>query len=378
MQTVGLPVLRSIAGYERSATASHCACRSPPVTLIPSFFVRLTLIPAGAPTTQEAENQMIKHRLCLPLLVMVLLLLPCVASSETKFCTYQGTNSNNNQVTTICVQCADKMDACPLVATFKVQDTPKMYTGCLRTSNPCTDCPARAPKYKKSPNKHPACAAILDDLIDNDGDGRVDEEQCDGVDNDQDTRVDEDTYEDELEPVTGTYSDLHFVVNSTQECPPPTGAPTAVGRGFITYKTLDNPGTGAGTGQYRITLTGALTSSQTAQHIHAGTASACATDPSVRNRPVLITLNAPVGGTMSGTFGPLTAAQELSLLAPEGAYINIHTSNNPGGEIRGNLQFTADTPGGVPTLTEWGMIVLATLLVVTGTMFVLRGRRVRA
>jgi CHRD domain/IPTL-CTERM motif len=179
------------------------------------------------------------------------------------------------------------------------------------------------------------------------------------------------------------YSDLHFVVSSSQECPAPTGAPTAVGRGFVTYKSLDDPTTGAGTGSYRITLTGALTSAQTAQHIHAGTATVCPSDPNVNNRPVLFALAAPVSGTMSGTFGPLTAAQEAALLQTSAVpgqrpYINVHTSNNPGGEIRGNLNLSADAPGGVPSLSEWGMIILAALLVVTGTVFVLRRRRALA
>jgi len=115
---------------------------------------------------------------------------------------------------------------------------------------------------------------------------------------------------------------------------------------------------------WTVVFTG-LSSNQTASHIH-GPAAVGA------NAGVLINFP-PVGGT-SGTLtgtAAITAGQIANLRAGNG-YVNIHTTNFPGGEIRGQLgkrrpvdndgdgrtdlsvlQFPSVTPPGVAQITYW-------------------------
>jgi Cu/Zn superoxide dismutase len=93
---------------------------------------------------------------------------------------------------------------------------------------------------------------------------------------------------------------------------------------------------------YTVTFTG-LTSGLTASHIHA---------PGVAgtNAGVVLGLTTTaVAGTTSGTFGPTTvnlttaltgtigADSLIKLMTNGNAYVNVHTTNNAGGEIRGWL-----------------------------------------
>ena len=73
-----------------------------------------------------------------------------------------------------------------------------------------------------------------------------------------------------------------------------------------------------------------LTSAAGASHIHGPADTTHAAG-------VLVPLNTPTGtsGTISGT-ATLTADQLADLLTGQ-TYINIHTANNPGGEIRGQI-----------------------------------------
>lgn len=83
--------------------------------------------------------------------------------------------------------------------------------------------------------------------------------------------------------------------------------------------------------------------------------------------PAYVTAN---GGTTAGAEAALTAG-----LAAGQAYLNIHTSTYPGGEIRGFLQPQAQPVQGViPTLSQWALIGLAILLA-AGSFMVLRRRR---
>ncbi|MBL9149015.1 MAG: CHRD domain-containing protein [Phycisphaerae bacterium] len=87
---------------------------------------------------------------------------------------------------------------------------------------------------------------------------------------------------------------------------------------------------GAKTIGWNVTYTG-LSATVTASHIHTGVAG--------QNGGVLINIGtAPGAGTIAGsapTTGPNIAR---ILLNPSGFYYNIHTSNFPGGEIRGQLE----------------------------------------
>ena len=107
-------------------------------------------------------------------------------------------------------------------------------------------------------------------------------------------------------------------------------------------------GTGSGTAQISyspvtkiITYTlvwqlGSATASTTNMHFHG------AEDGSdIKSSPPVIGITGfptSSSGTLSGTTRVLTATEEAQLLAGKW-YVNIHSSTNTGGEIRGNIKF---------------------------------------
>src|SRR5262249_43264304 len=87
------------------------------------------------------------------------------------------------------------------------------------------------------------------------------------------------------------------------------------------------------------------------------------------------------GGGASFTRGGLVVSPTLmgNILAnPGGFYFNVHSVLSPAGVMRGQLTpQQAPTPPGstVPTLSEWGGIIMGLLIVATGVFFLLgRGR----
>jgi len=51
--------------------------------------------------------------------------------------------------------------------------------------------------------------------------------------------------------------------------------------------------------------------------------------------------------------------------------VNVHTAESPGGEIRGQMFGNAAAPAaaeGIPTLNEWMLVMLATLLIGMGCL----------
>jgi hypothetical protein len=110
-------------------------------------------------------------------------------------------------------------------------------------------------------------------------------------------------------------------------------------------------------------------------HIHSGVAGV--------NGPVVIdsglTPATPIslasGGasvTRSGLLVSPTLMGQI-LANPAAFYFNSHTVANPGGAARGQLapQQAATPPGStVPTLSEWGAIIMGLLIVATGLFFV--------
>lgn len=145
-------------------------------------------------------------------------------------------------------------------------------------------------------------------------------------------------------------------ITSAQEVPSNGSTATAYGRVFVNES--------AGTLTYTVVFSG-LTSNQVASHIHA---------PGVVgvNGPVIINLGAVGGtsGTITGTAN-ITPAQ-INLMRSHQTYINIHTTNFPGGEIRGQLatkrvldydadgrtdysilRFPTVAPPGVAQITYW-------------------------
>lgn len=168
----------------------------------------------------------------------------------------------------------------------------------------------------------------------------------------------------------------------------PSNAAPGTGGAFVTLDTT--------THQLRVSVTfSGLSANSSAAHIHCCTtapnnAGVATTAPAFPGFPLGAT-----GGSYDQTFdttqttiwnsafisanGGTPAGAEAALasgLAAGKAYLNVHTSAYPGGEIRGFLApQAASSPGSsIPTLSQWGLIGLV-LLLAGATMVMLRRRR---
>ena len=119
---------------------------------------------------------------------------------------------------------------------------------------------------------------------------------------------------------TANAENFFAYLEGRQENPAVTTAATGYARVFLNET--------AGTITYQVVYNN-LGSTQTAGHIHTGARGA--------NGPVTIGF-AVVGGT-SGVINGTSAitAPQIATLRSQGMYVNVHTTNNPGGEIRGQL-----------------------------------------
>lgn len=147
-------------------------------------------------------------------------------------------------------------------------------------------------------------------------------------------------------------------LTSAQEVP--TNASTA--RGFARIFLNES----AGTITYTITFSG-LSSNQAASHVHASAGGTIGA-----NSPVIINTGntGATSGTLTGS-SPITATQ-IAQLRAHSAYINVHSANFSGGEIRGQLgilrpvdndgdgrtdlsvlRFPTVAPPGVAQITYW-------------------------
>lgn len=128
-----------------------------------------------------------------------------------------------------------------------------------------------------------------------------------------------------------------------------------------------------GTGSAIITFVGGTTVNYTivvnniilppiAQHIHIG--------PAGVNGPVVIGLPGVwVGNTLVGST-PAAPATIAAIIADPGAYyVNVHTTDCPGGAVRGQLAAVVEPA--VPTVSTWGLIAIALVLAIAG-MFVVK------
>ncbi len=129
----------------------------------------------------------------------------------------------------------------------------------------------------------------------------------------------------------------------------------------------DGTGSGAlaldtetGVVSYEITFTG-LGSPENAAHVH-GPAEACA------GAGILYGL--PPGSPKVGISPALTAEEQADMRAGR-HYVNIHSDNFSGGEIRGQI-FEADP---IPTISEWGLAAMTLLVLGAGTIVLKRGAR---
>lgn len=160
--------------------------------------------------------------------------------------------------------------------------------------------------------------------------------------------------------------------------------PTELGGSGIGTFTLDVTRSGstitAATARFDASLSGFASNSVVIlTHIHQAAAGA--------NGPVVvdtgITPAAPIpmsSGAVSYTRGvsPIinvnaTLAQSI-VSNPAGFYFNVHTALSPGGVARGQLVLQQTTGLTVPTLSEWGAILMFLLLAAAATFFLV-GRR---
>lgn len=168
---------------------------------------------------------------------------------------------------------------------------------------------------------------------------------------------------------------------------PPNASP-GTGTAFVVLDTT------AHTLRVNVTFSG-LTANTSAAHIHCCTtapnnASVATVVPAFPGFPLGVTsgsynqvLDTTQASTWNATFitnnGGTPAGAEAALangLATGQAYLNIHTTAIPSGEIRGFLLATAPAPvnSAIPTLSEWSLAALA-LLIAGVTYWSVRRRR---
>lgn len=140
-----------------------------------------------------------------------------------------------------------------------------------------------------------------------------------------------------------------------------TAQPGASGSGIHAF-VLD---TTARTLKYDIGYSG-LAGTETAAHIHG---------PALPGATAGVVYALPAGSPKNGVInlvqvGAYTVAQQIADVKAGRWYVNVHSTNSPGGEIRGQI-----TPAPIPTVSEWGMIIMTLLFLTVGTIVV--GRRVR-
>ena len=142
----------------------------------------------------------------------------------------------------------------------------------------------------------------------------------------------------------GAYADTGFVATLSGVCENPANASPATGTAFFV---LNTAGT---TISYNVTYSG-LTTPRTASHIHA--ASCCGVNSGIQ---LPIAAAGPTADNIVGS-GPVNATLLAALTSScvggtTQAYVNVHSTQFPGGEIRGQL-----VPDATPsTRHTWGRI----------------------
>ena len=113
-------------------------------------------------------------------------------------------------------------------------------------------------------------------------------------------------------------------------------------------------------------------------HIHEGAAGVngpVRVDSGISPASSIAVVNGSASFSKSGISGPADVVSRL-LANPAGFYFNIHSTLNPGGVVRGQLVRQQTVAGAtVPTLSEWGAILMGLLIVAVSVFFLVgRGR----
>ncbi len=97
------------------------------------------------------------------------------------------------------------------------------------------------------------------------------------------------------------------------------------------------------------------------QHIHVGGSGV--------NGPVVINLPGPwVGNTLFGTTTTTDVQASAIAANPNGFYVNVHTTDFPGGAVRGQMFLGVDSTLSVPSTSTLGMLALAVVLMLAGVL----------
>jgi len=121
-----------------------------------------------------------------------------------------------------------------------------------------------------------------------------------------------------------------FTLSGDEETPPV--ITTATGTGNLNFDTTTNVLSGT------VTFSG-LTGPATSAHIHQGAAGVAG--------GIVIFLTGDLGamaGTFTVPFGTVLSPALVTALQADQLYVNIHTPSNPGGEIRGQIDFPGEPP----------------------------------
>lgn len=161
-------------------------------------------------------------------------------------------------------------------------------------------------------------------------------------------------------PNTGSV--LSFSVPLTGQKENPGNASNAVGTLIGTFNNTTN------VLAFTLRFNG-LSANATAAHLHAPAGPGA-------NGPVTIGFSGFPTGVTSGFYSntyTLTPAQKTNLLAGL-MYVNIHNSTFPGGEIRSQLTegSLVGNCAGVPTMSEWSLIILSLISLAIGIVFLYR------
>ena len=166
-------------------------------------------------------------------------------------------------------------------------------------------------------------------------------------------------------PAAVAAADERFGAELTTEAEePPNAVPSdGSGRAWVTIKDDDSI-------DYEVRYSD-LTGPPVAAHIHYG-------EPGVAG-PVVLPLAtgaSPFSGTLTEADldpdSPITYQEVLDAIRDGGAYVNVHTADNPSGEIRGQL---ASLPPSSTAGETGGSVPLTGLLLVVGAVALLVGMR---
>ena len=118
----------------------------------------------------------------------------------------------------------------------------------------------------------------------------------------------------------GTQNRLHATLGAAKEVPKPAGKLAGAGGTFTATIT------GTGKVTWKLTFKG-LSGKAMAAHIHIGKEG--------KAGPVVLPLCGPCKSGQTGS-GSVTKAQ-AKVIEAGGAYVNVHTAKNAGGEVRGQI-----------------------------------------